>query len=229
LIYQAGFNPNVLPLGSSNCDVDPNAPCHVFWNGGTKPYSSVVLIASGLTFLSQALVFIGVGSLADYGNWNPWVVQTFSVICWAFEFGFLGVRRADQWRTSMALYILSGMSKVYHISFALSQTDYAPAITFWASYVFFNAIFPKLCHDLPEVRNAHDELLEGKISEEAYEHRCSIARSKITNISYGWNNAGFTACGALSLAALAGIGANNSTAQNNWAIRYQWLCAPDSG
>ncbi|KIW09856.1 hypothetical protein PV08_11957 [Exophiala spinifera] len=197
LIYQAGFNPNVLPLGSSSCDVDPTAPCHVFWNGGTKSYSSVVLIASGLTFLCQGLVFIGVGSLADYGNWNPWVVRTFSVICWAFEFGFLGVRRAYQWRTAMALYILS-------------------AITFWASYVFFNAIFPKLSHDLPEVRTAHDEMLEGKISGEVYEHKCSMARSKIMNMSYGWNNVGFTVCGALSLAALAGIGANDSTAQNNW-------------
>ena len=107
LIYQAGFNPNVLPLGSSGCDVNPMAPCHVFWNGGTKAYTSVVLIATGLTFVSQALVFIGVGSLADYGNWNPWVVRTFSALCWAFEFGFLGVTTADKWRTAMALYILS--------------------------------------------------------------------------------------------------------------------------
>ena len=108
MIYQAGFNPNVLPLGSSSCDVDATAPCHVFWNGGTKEYTSVVLIASGLTFVSQALVFIGIGSLADYGNWNPWVVRAFSVLCWAFEFGFLGVKTADKWRTAMALYILSG-------------------------------------------------------------------------------------------------------------------------
>ena len=36
------------------------------------------------------------------------------------------------------------------------------------------------------------------------------------NLSYGWNNIGFTICGALSLGALAGLGANNSTAQNNW-------------
>lgn len=108
LIYQAGFNPNVHPLGSSSCDVDATAPCHVFWNGGTKEYSSVVLIASGLTFLCQAIVFISVGSLADYGNWNPWVVRGFSILSWAFEFGFLGVRRAEQWNTAMALYIVSG-------------------------------------------------------------------------------------------------------------------------
>ncbi|KAF2178036.1 hypothetical protein K469DRAFT_754767 [Zopfia rhizophila CBS 207.26] len=197
LIYQAAFNPNILPLGSVSCDVDPDAPCHVFWNGGTKQYSSVVLIASGLTFLCQALVFICVGSMADYGNWNPWVVRAFSVLSWAFEFGFLGVKRADQWRTAMALYIIS-------------------AITFWASYVFFNAIFPKLSHDLPEVRNAHEELLNGGINEEEYQRRCSMARSKVMNISYGWNNVGFTICGALSLAALAGLHANDSTEQNNW-------------
>lgn len=109
LIYQAGFNPDVLPLGSSSCDVDPTAPCHVFWGGGqkTKEYSSVVLIATGLTFLSQALLFLGVGSLADFGSWNPWVVRGFSILCWAFEFGFLGVTTAAKWRVAMALFILS--------------------------------------------------------------------------------------------------------------------------
>lgn len=91
-----------------------------------------------------------------------------------------------------------------------------PGVTFWASYVFFNAIFPKLSHDLPEVYKAREELLEGKISEDEYEHKASMARSRIMNISYVWNNVGFTVCGALSLAALAGLGANDSTAQNNW-------------
>lgn len=109
LIYLAAFNPEVLPLGSSSCDIDVDAPCHVFWGGGdkTKAYTSVVLIASGLTFLGQAVLFIAIGSLADYGNWNPWVVRVFSVLCWAFEFGFLGVRTSDLWRTAMALYIMS--------------------------------------------------------------------------------------------------------------------------
>ena len=94
---------------AQDCTVDPTAPCHVFWGGGdkTKAYTSVILIATGLTFLVQALVFISVGSLADYGNWNPWVVRGFSILCYAFEFGFLGVKTADKWRAAMALYILS--------------------------------------------------------------------------------------------------------------------------
>ncbi|PBP19634.1 hypothetical protein BUE80_DR009662 [Diplocarpon rosae] len=199
LIYQAGFNPNVLPLGSSPCDIDTSAPCHVWWGGGNKhkAYSSVVLIGSGLTFLSQALVFITVGSLADFGNWNPWVVRGFSVVSWVLEFGFLGVTTASKWRIAMALYIMSG-------------------VTFWASYVFFNAIFPKLAHDLPEVRAAREELLKGSINEEEFEYKCSMSRSKIMNLSYVWNNVGFTVCTALSLAALVGIGADDSAAKNNW-------------
>ncbi|KAK6605409.1 hypothetical protein H4I95_05215 [Botrytis cinerea] len=184
LIYQAAFNPNVLPLGSAPCGDD--TPCHVFWNGGTKAYTSVVLIASGLTFVSQAVLFLTIGSLADFGNWNPWVVRLFSLITFAFEFGFLGVQYAHQWRIAMALYIIS-------------------SVTWWSSYVFFNAIFPKLAHDLPEVHKAREDYAQGTLTETEYEDKCSMARSKVMNVSYGWNNVGFTICGALALAALAGI------------------------
>lgn len=91
-----------------------------------------------------------------------------------------------------------------------------PGVAFWASYVFFNAIFPKLAHHLPEAREAKEALLNGTISEEEFERRCSMSRSKIMNLSYFWNNVGFTVCTALSLATLFGIGADDSTEQNNW-------------
>lgn len=197
LIFQAGFNPNILPLGSSPCNVDTSAPCHVYWNGGTKEYTSVILIATGLTFVAQTLVFISVGSIADFGNWNPWVVRGFSILSWALEFGFLGVHTTSKWKLAMALYILS-------------------SVTWWASYVFFNAIFPKLAHDLPEIHEAEEKLRSGVIGEGEYERIASMARSKIMNISWVWNNVGFVICCALSLGALAGLGANNSVAQNNW-------------
>jgi MFS-type transporter involved in bile tolerance (Atg22 family) len=246
LIYQAGFNPNVLPLGSGTCDVNPTAPCHVFWAGGTKQYTSVILIATGLTFLGQSIVFISIGSLADFGNWNPWVVRGFSVLSYAFEFGFLGVTTAAKWRIAMALYILSSKSLALMFNpnrntrtvllcssslhclnlFKTSRrhpkirnqllTFVCTGITFWASYVFFNAIFPKLSHDLPEVRTAREELLRGNINAEEFEFRCSMARSKIMNLSYGWNNIGFIVCCALSVAALLGIGADSSVEKNNW-------------
>ena len=36
LIYQAGFDPDVAPLGSQPCGEE--GQCHVFWAGGTKAY-----------------------------------------------------------------------------------------------------------------------------------------------------------------------------------------------
>lgn len=106
--------------------------------------------------------------------------------------------------------------QLMHSYEAMLITKLLIGITWWASYVFFNAIFPKLAHDLPEIHEARKKRREGEISEEEYERKRSMARSKIMNISYVWNNVGFTICCALSLAALAGVGANDSKEQNNW-------------
>ena len=77
------------------------------------------------------------------------MVRGFSILTYAFEFGFLGVKTADKWRAAMALYILSSeLSPVCH-KFEAWLT--VLGVTWWASYVFFNAIFPKLAHDLVEV------------------------------------------------------------------------------
>lgn len=98
-----------------------------------------------------------------------------------------------------------------------AKTDlFFSGVTFWASYVFFNAVFPKLAHDLPEVREANEQFSTGAIDEKEYQLRCSMARSKVMNMSYGWNNVGFVACCALSLAALAGLHADDSVEDNNW-------------
>ncbi|RAL68785.1 hypothetical protein DID88_007476 [Monilinia fructigena] len=121
--YYAGNN-GIGSFQYAPCSDD--SPCHVFWNGGTK----------------EPVYSFSIGSLADFGNWNPWVVRTFSLLSFAFEFGFLGVQYAYQWKIAMALYILS-------------------SVTWWASYVFFNAIFPKLAHDLPEVHKAREDFAQG--------------------------------------------------------------------
>lgn len=89
-------------------------------------------------------------------------------------------------------------------------------MTWWVSYVFFNAVFPKLAHDLPEVHKAKEDLLNGTITKEEFEYTCSIQRSRIVNISWAYNNIGFLICCALSLAALFGLHAEDSVANNNW-------------
>jgi MFS-type transporter involved in bile tolerance (Atg22 family) len=82
--------------------------------------------------------------------------------------------------------------------------------------VFFNAVFPKLAHDLPEVHRARERLENGEITEDEYEFDCSMARSKVMNVSWIYNNVGFCIVCALSLGALFGVHANDGITQNNW-------------
>jgi MFS-type transporter involved in bile tolerance (Atg22 family) len=89
-------------------------------------------------------------------------------------------------------------------------------VTWWASYVFFNAVFPKLAHDLPEARRVKEQFVNGEITEDEYELQTSMARSKIMNMSWIWNNVGFCIVCAITLGALFAVHANDGTAQNNW-------------
>lgn len=49
----------------------------------------MLLIGNGLTFVCQAIVFLVVGDLVDYRNWNRGVFWGFFVLSWAFQFAFL--------------------------------------------------------------------------------------------------------------------------------------------
>lgn len=115
----------------------------------------------------------------------------------ALQFGMLGTTTAQSWGAAMALYVL--------------------IITTWnVCYAFFNAVFPKLADDLPEVQKAKEDRLNGSITKEQCEYTSSIQRSRIMNISWAWNNIGFIICCLLSLATLFGLHAEDSTAANNW-------------
>jgi MFS-type transporter involved in bile tolerance (Atg22 family) len=99
---------------------------------------------------------------------------------------------------------------------AWGLTDHYLGVTWWASYVFFNAVFPKLADDLPGVHKAREQLENGEITKEEYELENSLTRSKVMNISWVWNNVGFIIVCAMSLGALSGVHANDGTVQNNW-------------
>jgi MFS-type transporter involved in bile tolerance (Atg22 family) len=194
LIFQAGFDPNVAPVGSQPCGDD--GPCHVFWAGGTKDYASVVNIASGLTFLGQALFFIVLGATADYGTWSPWILRISTVVYSAFQFGYLGVKTPDTWGSALALYIFSNIG--------------------WAiSFTFFVALFPKLAADQPVSIKAQNDRNDGRISDSECDARLETERSKIMNHSWAWNNVGAMIGACLCVAALKGINADASTENNN--------------
>ncbi|EKG16177.1 hypothetical protein MPH_06614 [Macrophomina phaseolina MS6] len=196
LLQQAGFNPLVHPLGSQSCEVDATAPCHVFWANGTKSTASVILISTAITLVGQALLFLSLGSMADYGAWAPWIVRVSTVLCFALQMGLLGVHDASRWEAALGLFIVSN-------------------ITFWTSYVFFNALFPKLAADQPAAIAAQEQLEAGQMSAAEHRTRIQLTRSRILNRSWFFNNVGFCACGALTVGILAGLDAQSSVSRNN--------------
>jgi len=54
------------------------------------------LITNGLSFALQAVLFLAVGSLADYGVWRPHITTAFTVLGWGVSFGWLGVMTPDK-------------------------------------------------------------------------------------------------------------------------------------
>ncbi|KAH8761043.1 autophagy-related protein 22-like protein [Diaporthe sp. PMI_573] len=196
LIYQAAFNPNILPWGSASCDEDPDAPCHVRWAGGSKSYESVALIASALVFVGQSILFIFIGSTADYGSWAPWILRISVLIYGGLSLGFFGLQTPGAWPAAMALYVLTN-------------------IGFYVVFTFGYALFPRIADDQPEARKARLALQNQDIKESKYETTIEHIRSTIANHAWAANNVGFAVSACLCLAILKGIDADSSATKNN--------------
>ncbi|POS81020.1 hypothetical protein DHEL01_v200593 [Diaporthe helianthi] len=223
LIYQAAFNPNILPQGSASCDQDPDAPCHVPWAGSTKSYESVALIASALVFLGQSILFIFIGSTADYGSWAPWILRVSVLVYGGLSLGFFGLQTPGAWPAAMALYVLTSKFKYTGArargtivpggpsSLRIENTD----IGFYVVFTFGYALFPRIADDQPEARKARIALQNHEITPSKYETTIEHVRSTIANHAWAANNVGFAASACLCLGILKGIDADTSSAQNN--------------
>ena len=64
--------------------------------GRPRSINSIVLLSNGISFAIQIVVFLVIGSFADFGNWRPNILIVLSIIAYAIGFGWLGVQTADQ-------------------------------------------------------------------------------------------------------------------------------------
>lgn len=105
----AGWDPAVSPIQKGNCG---SAGCVVAWGSGTRSVASVVLIANGICFAVMTVMFVGLGSAADYGTFGRWLLLVLTVICWVFQYCMMAIRTPNQWPAAMALYIVAYISYV---------------------------------------------------------------------------------------------------------------------
>ncbi|OGM41032.1 autophagy-related protein Atg22B2 [Aspergillus bombycis] len=150
----AGWQPGTVP--HEPCTA--SSACVVPWAGGTRSVSSVVLIANGLCFTCMTVIFVWLGSAADYGSFGRWLLLVLTVVCWTLQYGMMAIKHPSQWPAAMGMYVVA-------------------YVAYGATLVFYAAVFPRLARFMPHVRKAREEdLREDKIT---LEDNVSTAHSNI--------------------------------------------------
>lgn len=118
----------------------------------------------------MTLVFIWLGSAADYGSFGRWLLLALTVVCWGSQYGMMAITSPNQWHTAMAMYVIS-------------------YIAYGTTLVFYAAVFPRLARYMPHVRKAREDLREGKIDQKEYDTIESLERNHIRyvrTIGFQW-------------------------------------------
>ncbi|KAI8991723.1 autophagy-related protein 22-like protein [Mycotypha africana] len=195
LAYKNGFNPLTPEVKGCNM-VDTSQPCHIPWGSGTKPVQSMLLYVQAIAFSIQFLLFTTFSSLADYEQWNKYILlgstligcltQALPILLW------INPDNENNWRTMMGIMILA-------------------LISYGSSLVFYAAAFPNLSDNLPIVRRAR---VDPNITEEKRQEFIERWRNHVSAISTTFSNIGFLLMsGILSCVAFAPYG-NNDTIGN---------------
>lgn len=91
---------NFAPTQSQNLiaqAADPNTGTLPFL-GADRTSNSIVLLANGISFAIQVVIFLILGSYADFGSWRPGILIASSLVAYGIGFGWLGVHSASKWR-----------------------------------------------------------------------------------------------------------------------------------
>jgi MFS-type transporter involved in bile tolerance (Atg22 family) len=104
LLSEAGYDPAIsTPANPQPCS---SGDCYLKFAGTPQSINSIVLKTNGISFALQCVLFLLIGSFADYGWWRRWILVGWTVASWAFGFGWLGVHDPTKWQAATALYIL---------------------------------------------------------------------------------------------------------------------------
>jgi hypothetical protein len=71
------WDPAISPIVKGNCTI---GGCIVDWGSTTKSVPSTVLTANGIIFAINAVIFLTLGSAADYGTFGRCLLLFFTVL-----------------------------------------------------------------------------------------------------------------------------------------------------
>ncbi|KAH0537071.1 hypothetical protein FGG08_006112 [Glutinoglossum americanum] len=167
--------------------------------GKERTINSIVLLSNGISFALQCIVFLIIGSFADFGTWRPNILIVLSIIAWAVGFGWLGVHTPDKWEVATGMYIVGLIA-------------YQTSLTFWT------AAFPGLARNTVELRNKADEYNAGTITRDEYDFADMMKRNELSNMSFYIQSVGEIVILAVIVGIMFGVHVNDSQANNNWGL-----------
>lgn len=167
--------------------------------GSDKTINSIVLLANGISFAIQVVLFLAIGSFADYGTWRPWILIFWSIVSFGLGFGWLGVRTADKWQIATGLYMIGLIA-------------YQMCFTFWF------AAFPGLARNLPEMREKAEQYEAKEITREEYDFADMMQRNRISNVAFIIQSAAEIVILAIIVGILFGLDVTASDANNLWGL-----------
>ena len=139
--FQNLLSQQATNLGAGACGNDGQPDCRLLFAGKERTVTSIVLLCNGMSFAIQVVLFLGIGSFADYGKMRPWILILSTVAAIAVGFAWLGVTQPEQWQVATGLYMVG-------------------LITYQLCLSYWTAAFPGLARDLPHMREARQKLLD---------------------------------------------------------------------
>lgn len=167
--------------------------------GKTRSINSIVLLSNGISFAIQIVVFLTIGSFADFGCWRPNILIVQSLIAYAIGFGWLGAHDGDKWRVAVGLYIVG-------------------LIAYQTTFTFWNAAFPGLARNTPEMKDKASAYVAGAITRDEYNYADSLMRSRLANVAYIIQSLTEVVILAIIIGIMFGLKVKESDANNNWGL-----------
>ncbi|EMC92680.1 hypothetical protein BAUCODRAFT_142258 [Baudoinia panamericana UAMH 10762] len=172
---------------------------YLFFAGQNRTINSIILLCNGISFAIQIVIFLLLGSYADFGTFRPNILIVLSIIAWGIGFGWLGVHTVDKWQTGLGLYIVGLIA-------------YQLCLTYWT------AAFPGLARNTRIMREKAQQYEEGQISRVEYDFTDSMKRNELSNVAFYTQSVGEIFILAIIVGVMFGLHVNASTANNNWGL-----------
>ncbi|KAF4969406.1 hypothetical protein FZEAL_10228, partial [Fusarium zealandicum] len=167
--------------------------------GRERDVNSIVLLANGMSFAIQAILFLAIGAYADFGTGRRWILLVWSIIAYGIGFGWLGVHDPSKWQIASGLYIAGLIA-------------YQLTLTYWT------AAFPSLARNTPQLKEAARQYQSGEITQQDMDRKDEMERSRLSNVAFYVQSVGEVVILAIIVGIMFGVKVDASTENNNWGL-----------